>query len=206
MFCIKVLRRLKPFFICVSIVAYLKGHILRLNDEIIRRVRPLKIILIDPARSGAHLAASSRRTRTDRIVEAFWSWAHSDGANNARLAAPSATKICRSHATVIAHSTVAVPSRFTKRLQPQLKVGQTCLPRLTTFHFQIGDPFIEITDITLRCDTANPAHVRYSYERHVRHAFGVQSSFQTISRRWCWHLQLLLRFHTADLCTVDSVF
>lgn len=138
---------------------------------------------IDSAGSGAHLTASSRRARTDRIVETFRSnGAHSDRANATRLAASSAAKIRGSHAAVIsADGAVAVSSRLAERLQPQLKIGQTRLPCLsTTLHLQIRDPLVEIADVTLRRDTANPSHIRHT-DRQIRHAFGIQSSFQTIS-------------------------
>jgi len=139
---------------------------------------------IDSARSSAHLTASSRRARTDRIVETFRSHrAHSDCANAACLAASSAAEIRGSHATVIsADRAIAVPSWLTEWLQSQLKIGQTRLPCLSTatLHLQIRDSSVEITDVTLRRDAANPSHVRHA-DRQIRHAFDIQSSFQTIS-------------------------
>lgn len=154
---------------------------------------------IKSAGSGAHLTASSRRTRTDRIVKTFRSrGTHSYGANGTRLAASSATKICGFHTAVIsADGATAIPSRLAERLQPQLEIGQTRLPCLATaaLHFQICDPSIEVADITLKCDTANSSYIRYA-DRHIRHTFSIQSSFQTIPRHGRLHLLLLLRFHT----------
>lgn len=137
------------------------------------------------AGSCAHLTASSRRAGTDWIVKTFRSnRAHSDSTNAARLAASSAAEIRGSHATVIsADGTVAVPSRLTEGLQSQLKIGQTrlpCLSTATTFHLQVRNPSVEITNVTLRRDAANPSHIRHA-DRQIRHAFGIQSSFQTIS-------------------------
>jgi len=119
---------------------------------------------IDSAGSSAHLTASSRRARTDRIVETFRSnGAHSNGANTTRLAASSAIEIRGSHAAVIStNGAVTIPSRLAEWLQPQLKIGQTRLPCLSTatLHLQIRDSSVEIADVTLRRDTANPSHIR----------------------------------------------
>jgi len=58
----KEYRWLRSSFIENRNEEYLKEHVLHLNNKIIRRVRSLKMILIDSARSGAHLTASSGRT------------------------------------------------------------------------------------------------------------------------------------------------
>lgn len=120
---------------------------------------------IHPAGSGTHLAASSGRASTDRIVETSGSrGTYPDGADGARLAASSATKIHGSHATVgSALGAVAIPSWLTERLQSQLQVRQTGLPRLTAaLHLQVGDSSVEIADVALRCDSANTPYVPYA--------------------------------------------
>lgn len=193
-----------PFVITLE--THLKGHVLRLNDEITRRVRSLKVTRrIHPAGGGAHLAAPSGRASADRVVETSGSrGTHPDGADGARLAASPAAEVHGSHAAVGgALGAVAVSPWLTERLQPQLQIRQTRLPRLTTaaaaaFHLQIGDPSVEIADVALRCDSANTPYASYA-DRYAWHALGVQSTLQTVPRCRRWRLLLLLRLHSANL-------
>lgn len=195
--------RVYTLVIGVTLETHLKGHVLRLNDKIARRIGSLKVTRrVHPAGSGAHLAASSGCASADRVVETARSrGTHPDGTDSARLTASPAAEVHGSHAAVGgALGAVAVSSRLAQRLQPQLQIRQTRLPRLTTatLHLQIGDPSVEIADVALGCDSANTPYVPYAH-RQTWHALGVQSAFQTIPRCRRRRLLLLLRLHPANL-------
>lgn len=156
-----------------------------MNNKIVREIRSLKVIRwVHPARSGAQLTTPPGRAWTNRIVKASRTHlTHSNSTDATSLAAPPTAELRGLHAAIIsADCAVAVSSWLAQRLQPMLKISQTCLTvRSSALHLQVSNPPVQVTDVAMRTHSTRSAHSRYVH-RQIRHAFSIQSPFQTVPR------------------------